>query len=285
MIKKIISLNILCLVLLSWVTPAKAAVVCEAIDAKIQNLLGCVETQESNCNTQIAKGAPCVWSPGGFMGIGATCKTDQNKAKQLCSAIVDEQTCVTHGRDFVGFGQTTGYCAVAAEKWCITGIDKCELSKTCQTTKYNTMNECVLALEAAANTGPGVDKTIQPTTGGKGTIVELINPIGGSDSNPKGILNGISSQQGIYLIVGRVLKAMMGILGSGALLVFIYGGFEWVTAAGNSDKISNGASAMTWAAIGICVIFSSYAIINLLFSTLTDSGGGSSDANTPAETE
>ncbi len=167
-------------------------------------------------------------------------------------------------------------------KWCITATDKCERTATCAGTQYSSMNECVLGLEAAANTGNTAGNSIEPMTGGKGTIVHLINPIGGSDSNPQGILAGKTGSQGLYEIVGKLLKAGMGILGSVALLAFVYGGFEWVTAAGNSDKISNGASAMTWAAIGICVIFSSYAIINLLFSTLTDGGGTNVDTTVQA---
>lgn len=96
--------------------------------------------------------------------------------------------------------------------------------------------------------------------------IYLVNPIGG-------ISNGTNEQKigevRLTEIIGNVIEKLLGILGAGALLVFVYGGFLWVTAAGNSDKISTGASAMTWAAIGVCIIFSSYAIINLVLNTLT----------------
>ncbi len=104
--------------------------------------------------------------------------------------------------------------------------------------------------------------------------IYLVNPIGG-------ISDGTNEQKigqvNLTVIIGSVIKKMLGVLGAGALLVFVYGGFLWVTAAGNSDKISTGASAMTWAAIGVCIIFSSYAIINLVLKTLT-SGAVPEDA-------
>ena len=93
------------------------------------------------------------------------------------------------------------------------------------------------------------------------TVVHLINPIGGSDANKVG-------QTDLKLIVGGILKTFLGILGSLALLVFVYGGFMWVTAAGNAEHVTKGADAMQWAVIGICIIFSSYAIIDLIFQGL-----------------
>lgn len=100
-----------------------------------------------------------------------------------------------------------------------------------------------------------------PPTGGNGNTVGLVNPIGGSDSNPAG-------QTNLMIIAGGIIKQALGILGSIALLVFVYGGFMWVTAAGNAENVKKGADAMQWAVIGICIIFSSYAIINLIFQGL-----------------
>ncbi len=60
----------------------------------------------------------------------------------------------------------------------------------------------------------------------------------------------------------------MGIMGSLALVVFVYGGFRWLTAAGNSESIEAGTGAMVWATIGIFIIFSSYAILQLVFNAI-----------------
>lgn len=94
--------------------------------------------------------------------------------------------------------------------------------------------------------------------------VQLVNPIGGTSAKPQGTTD-------ISLIVGNAVKAVTSIMGSIALLVFVYGGFLWLTSAGNSDRVKSGTSAMLWAAIGIFIIFSSYAIISLVFKGLTGS--------------
>ena len=38
-------------------------------------------------------------------------------------------------------------------------------------------------------------------------------------------------------IINKVIKAVMGVIGSIALLMFIYGGFLWMTSAGNDTQV------------------------------------------------
>lgn len=94
--------------------------------------------------------------------------------------------------------------------------------------------------------------------------VELINPIGGTVEKPKGETN-------LQVVVGKVIKKALGVIGSLTLVVFIYGGFLWLTAAGAEDKVKQGTQAMVWAVIGICIIFGAYVILELVLKGL--SGG------------
>lgn len=93
-------------------------------------------------------------------------------------------------------------------------------------------------------------------------IVQLQNPIGGTGKNPKGEVS-------LQVIVGKAIKQALGILGSITFLVFVYGGFLWLTSAGNSDQVQKGTDTMLWAAIGVCIIFASYAILNFVITSLT----------------
>lgn len=97
-------------------------------------------------------------------------------------------------------------------------------------------------------------------TGGTKEIIELDNPL---------------STTSIPEIVGNAVQVAMGILGSLALVVFVYGGFRWLTAAGNSESIEAGTGAMVWATIGIFIIFSSYAILELVFRAIGAQNNGS----------
>jgi len=91
--------------------------------------------------------------------------------------------------------------------------------------------------------------------------VELKNPIT-NDSSPADINK----------IIGQVINGVLGVVGSLALIMFIYGGFTWMTAAGSSEKVTKGKDILVWAVIGLIVIFMSYAFVRLI---LADILGGS----------
>ena len=70
-------------------------------------------------------------------------------------------------------------------------------------------------------------------------------------------------------LIGRIINAVLGVVGSIALLMFVYGGLMWMTAAGNEERVKKGGSILTWAAIGLIVIFSAYAIVDLIINKVT----------------
>jgi hypothetical protein len=51
-------------------------------------------------------------------------------------------------------------------------------------------------------------------------------------------------------------------------MVFVYGGVMWIISGGSAEKITKGTQAMLWAAIGMCIIFASYAIIALILQSI-----------------
>jgi hypothetical protein len=73
-------------------------------------------------------------------------------------------------------------------------------------------------------------------------------------------------------IYGRIIFSFMGATGSVALVMFVWGGFVWMTAAGNETKIKKGKETLLWAVLGLFVIFSSYAILRAVFQTLQFAG-------------
>lgn len=62
----------------------------------------------------------------------------------------------------------------------------------------------------------------------------------------------------------NVSRWIMGIVGSLSLLMFIYGGFVWLTSAGSSDKVTKGKSIIIGAVIGLVIVFTSYMIIGFV---------------------
>ena len=105
--------------------------------------------------------------------------------------------------------------------------------------------------------------------------VNLINPIGGSASNSTDKKEVAAAAQGtinIDILVGRVISTALGIIGSLTLLTFVYGGFLWLTSGGSPDNIKKGKTVMVWAAIGVFIIFSSYAILAAVFEGIGVTG-------------
>ena len=71
------------------------------------------------------------------------------------------------------------------------------------------------------------------------------------------------------VLIGYVIKTLLGVVGGVSLLVMVYGGFQWLTAAGNEDKIKKGTQTMLWSAIGLILVFSSYLLVDTIFGFFT----------------
>lgn len=69
-----------------------------------------------------------------------------------------------------------------------------------------------------------------------------------------------------------IAKWLLGIVGSLALLMFIYGGVIFLISAGNSEQVKKGQQIILGAIIGLIIVFTSYSIINLVFTSLGIAG-------------
>lgn len=87
---------------------------------------------------------------------------------------------------------------------------------------------------------------------------ELINPL-----DPAG-----TGDVTITTIIGRLITTILGVTGSVALLMFVYGGFLWLISAGEPDKVKKGKEVMKWAALGLVVIVGAYTIVKAIVSAL-----------------
>ncbi len=81
----------------------------------------------------------------------------------------------------------------------------------------------------------------------------------------------------IRLVVAKIIRTALGLLGIVALVLMLYAGFVWMTAGGNDEKVSQSKKILFNAAIGLAIILTSYAItsfiINGLVGATTGNGG------------
>lgn len=84
----------------------------------------------------------------------------------------------------------------------------------------------------------------------------------------------------LYELIGRLIKALLGLSGAAALLMFVWGGFLWLTSRGESAQVTKGKDTLKWATFGLIVIFAAYMLVNLVITamvgTSTTTTGGSS---------
>ena len=73
-------------------------------------------------------------------------------------------------------------------------------------------------------------------------------------------------------LAAKIISTFLGIVGIIALIMFVYGGLLWMTAAGNAQRVDKGKDLFIWSIIGLVVIFSSYAIASFIIDNLTKAG-------------
>ncbi|MFW5888705.1 MAG: Mbov_0395 family pilin-like conjugal transfer protein [Patescibacteria group bacterium] len=103
-------------------------------------------------------------------------------------------------------------------------------------------------------------------------IQDAFNVDDGSNEDP---LDKAASESGydtgqtsINPIIQTVIQVALSFLGVIFLILMIYGGFLWMTASGNEEKVSKARKILTAAIIGLIIVIGAYAITALVMSRL-----------------
>ncbi len=95
------------------------------------------------------------------------------------------------------------------------------------------------------------------------SLVFLLLPLASHAlTNP---LGNITSIQGL---IGRLIKVLLGLAGSVSLLMFVWGGFQYLWSAGDSAKIKKGKDTIVNAVLGIFIILFAYTFVTAIINTL-----------------
>lgn len=71
--------------------------------------------------------------------------------------------------------------------------------------------------------------------------------------------------------IGNIIGAVLTYIGVMVLVLVIYAGFLWATAQGNDQKIEKAKKILTGSVIGLIIIFSAAALVNLVIKGLGES--------------
>jgi len=69
-------------------------------------------------------------------------------------------------------------------------------------------------------------------------------------------------------LIGMIIRAVLGLVGSVALLVFVYGGLVWLVSQGNPALIRQGQQTLAWATVGLAVVFMAYALVRFVLGKM-----------------
>lgn len=194
------------------------------------------ETGPDSCPTKIA-GSTCATNPAPACtatGCSYHCDLGQERIEMPAASI----SC-TEG---AGGNQLCAQACAAGTQSCSTLIP----GTTCATSPAPRCGN------PPAEEGAGGAATSSPTGGTQaGSSETLENPLGEND---------------LSKIIGRIIKAVVGVVGAVALLMFVIGGALWMTAAGNDKQYETAKSMMTNSIIGLLLIFFAYTIVSSFYA-------------------
>ncbi|MGD0328766.1 MAG: hypothetical protein ABSB00_03650 [Minisyncoccia bacterium] len=70
-------------------------------------------------------------------------------------------------------------------------------------------------------------------------------------------------------VITQIINPIILLLSAGAFVIFVWGMFEFILHAGDSQKREEGRKAIFWGVIGLVVIFGAYGIINIALGTFS----------------
>lgn len=69
-------------------------------------------------------------------------------------------------------------------------------------------------------------------------------------------------------IAASVIRIILGFLGIIAVIIILLGGFKWMTAGGNEDKVGEAKKLITAGVVGLVIIIASFAIATFVLNSL-----------------
>ncbi|MEI6288436.1 MAG: hypothetical protein WCP18_02560 [bacterium] len=71
--------------------------------------------------------------------------------------------------------------------------------------------------------------------------------------------------------INNIIQVALSFLGLIAVVIILYGGFMWMTAAGDAGKVDKAKKLITAGIIGMIIILSAYIIANYILTTFESS--------------
>src|SRR3989338_938103 len=88
-----------------------------------------------------------------------------------------------------------------------------------------------------------------------------------------GTATGLGTRD-IRTTIASIINVALGLLGIVAVVIILAGGFTWMTAAGNEEKVDKAKKMIFAGIIGLAIILSAYAISRFVIESLVTATTG-----------
>ncbi len=80
---------------------------------------------------------------------------------------------------------------------------------------------------------------------------------------------GITEASSISGAIGEIIGVFLSFFGIIFFILMVYGGFMWMTAAGNNDRVETAKKIIANAILGLIIVFSAYIITYIITNELS----------------
>jgi len=80
--------------------------------------------------------------------------------------------------------------------------------------------------------------------------------------------------QDLKTVVFLVINVIMGFLGIVAVVIILWGGFQWMTAGGNEDQVGSAKKTIIAGVVGLAIVIAAWAIAAFVVQNLVNVTGG-----------
>ncbi|MBI4256457.1 hypothetical protein HY626_00170 [Candidatus Uhrbacteria bacterium] len=90
---------------------------------------------------------------------------------------------------------------------------------------------------------------------------------------------GFSTTASITVIIARLIRTAITLVGVVTVVFLVYGGFVWMTSGGDATRLKKAKDIITNAIIGLLLVFASFAIVSFVLNALVGATGGDISGN------
>ncbi len=102
-----------------------------------------------------------------------------------------------------------------------------------------------------------------------GAASSLLN----ATDNPDAVSTATGGASSLRQLVLTMVNYFLGFLGLVAVLMVIYGGVTYVTAAGKDDAVEKGKKIIMYALVGLIIVLLSFVVVNFILGAGTGTEG------------